>query len=484
MSAYDNILKFSRNKDFTVFFLFAFIFVIYILFGFGVTISNDSTTNIEQITAMNIWSRSSHFSFHLLGVIFYSVFSKLLGLSPITSVEIMLSLSSLAGSISLYFIVMEMFKDQKLGIITVIIYAFSTGIFRFSIQSEYLVLVPSFSLVSLALYSGKKYFMSGLFFAFGFLTSPFVLLVTPAFFLYNDWKKIFQPKNYWFMAGFLSIYILISYFTFEETINGNWSYSVVFNEYKTSISELNCLRMAAIWAYGYLRSFSVIIPIFIISMLYCYKTYRKLFLICLVLIIIHLPVAIQEARYGGYQLTFYPFFALISAIGLNIILKKSQTVAILILLLFLGINFFFVSSERNFNRSLRDTYVMLEKDPSIPDSSILFVYQATKPIQTIYAPKLKSIGLLTSYQENIAEKMLKYEKPGFKEIIEKNQHLYLLESGQSMPDDYLKLMFSGFVKRQGVKIKGFGKEKLQPYLGSDAFKLLKNYPIDVYQINK
>ena len=123
--------------------IFLILTTLYIVFGYGVMITNDSVTNIDQIVSMNIWSRSSHFTFHLLGVIFYLFFSKLLSLSAVTSIEIMLAVFSAAASVALYQIVLKKFNNANQAIITVIIYAIASGIFRFSSQVEYIVLVPS-----------------------------------------------------------------------------------------------------------------------------------------------------------------------------------------------------------------------------------------------------------------------------------------------------------------------------------------------------
>ena len=109
-------------------------------------------TNIQQIQNYDILSRSSHFMFHFLGVGFYLVFSGLFGLSAIVTTELMLSLVSVLGAISLFYIVLIEFNDKKLALLSVIIYSFSSGVWRLSVQSEYLILVPSFALLSLFFY--------------------------------------------------------------------------------------------------------------------------------------------------------------------------------------------------------------------------------------------------------------------------------------------------------------------------------------------
>jgi hypothetical protein len=472
----------SVNSDRYIF--FTVILVVYLVSGFGVTVSNDATTNMEQIVALNILSRSSHFTFHLFGVLFYIFFSKIAGLSPISSVEIMLSLFSLAGSVALFFIVRNKFEDIRIAFITIVIYALSSGIFRFSIQAEYLVLVPSLALISLAFYVYQRYILSGIAFALGLLTSPFILFFIPAFLIYNTWKTLFTKRNFLFLGGFLSFYLIVSLFTIKETLGGDWSYGVVLNYYKEAIAKINYLRVTSIWIYGYLRSFLVVIPFIIIGLYICYKTQRRLFFLILIMGLLHLPLAIPEARYGAYQFTMYPFIAILAALGINTLFARNKVAVFALMTLFIFVNFYIVLTERKFNRELRDTYVMIQKDPAIPEGSVLFLYQASKPVRTLYAPKLDLVDMLTDYQEGMAVDLPGYQKPDLNEIISTHEHLYLLESGTSMPDDNFKLLFSGFVKGQGAKVKGFGREKLLLYLRTAKFTKLSDYPIDVYRIEK
>jgi hypothetical protein len=465
--------------------VFVCIYLIYLLLGFGVTISNDAASNLEQISALNILSRSSHFSFHLLGAGFYYLFSHLLGINPVTSVEIMLSTVSLAGTVALYFIVRKYFSDEKLALLTALIYAFTTGVFRFSIQAEYLILVPSFALVSLAFYEYDHPLPAGLLFAFGLLTSPFILLFSPAFLLFTQKKKLLSKGNFIFLAGFIALYLLVSFFTIRETVSGNWSYRSVFDFYRETLVKMNYLRIAAIWVYGYLRSFNILLPIIVAGLVIAWKNHRRLFWVIVLIIVLHLPAAIPEARYGGYQLTVYPFLAIFCALVFRDLYTREKKWQVLsFILVYLGINFFIVLSERHFNRQLRDTYVQLQQAKSIPAGSVLFTYQASKPIHTLYAPKFETIDLMSDYMEDMSALLPGYSKPDLENIIASSRQLYLLESGVSMPDDYLKLFFSSFIKGQGAKVKGFGREKLQPYTGSSRFIRLPSYPIDVYRIQK
>jgi hypothetical protein len=477
-------LKNKFSDDSKVLFLFGFIFIIYIFSGFGVTVSNDSTTNIEQITNLNILSRSSHFTFHFFGVLFYIIFSNGLGLSSIASVQLMLALFSITGTISLYYIVLNKFEDKEIAFISVIFYAFSSGIYRFSIQAEYLVLVPSFALISLALYVSNKYILSGITLALGLLTSPFILAFTPAYLIFNTRETLITRKNFQFLAGFLSFYLLISYFTFNETLKGEWSYGMVFDYYKESLLKISYLRVAAIWVYGYLRSFIVVIPFIIVGLLKCFFSERRFFYLILFIGFIHLPLAIPDARYGAYQFTMYPLVSILAAWSIHSVFLRNKTGAVFIIVLFMAVNFYIVLTERSFNRDLRDTYIRMQQDPAIAAGSILFLYQAAKPIQTLYAPKLNPVNIMTGYQEYMAESLPGFKKADVSEIISKNENLYLLESGTSMPDDKFKLLFSGFIKGQGVKVKGFGKEKLIPFLSGADFILMKSYPIDLYKIVK
>ncbi len=464
--------------------IFACIYIIYLLLGFGVTISNDSASNLEQITALNIWSRSSHFSFHLFGVAFYYIFSHIIGMNPITAVEIMLSTISISGTVALWFIVKKYWRDENLAMLSTIIYAFSSGVFRFSIQAEYLILVPSLGLVSLALYAYHRYLLAGMIFALGLLTSPFILLFTPAFLLFTNRQKAISKENLFFIIGFLGLYLLISFFTIKETVSGEWSYRIVYDYYKEMLMKLNYLRIGAIWLYGYLRSFNILLPIIIMGLVMAWKNDRRFFWIIALVVIFHLPAAIPEARYGGYQLTVYPFFAILAAFVLIELFKKKKWLAVTCLLIYLGINFFIVISERQFNRQLRDTYVELQQTSTIPQGSVLITYQSSKPIRTLYAPKFETVDILSDYMENISTLLPGYSKPDLGKIFSSDKQIYLIESGVSMPDDHIKLLFSGFVKGQGAKVKGFGREKLKPYAGSSRFIKLPSYPIDVYRIQK
>ena len=79
--------------------------------------------------------------------------------------------------------------------------------------------------------------------------------------------------------------------------------------------------------------------------------------------------------------------------------------------------------------------------------------------------------------------------PGFipvdlHQVISKNETVYLLESGVSMPDDHLKLLVSRFTKNQGAKVKGFALEKVLAVESSLQIEKLGDYPLDVYKLTK
>ena len=329
-------------------FIFLILTTFYVFFGYGVMITNDSVTNIDQIVSLDIWSRSSHFSFHLFGVIFYLFFSKLIGLSAVTSIEIMLAVFSAAAAVALYQIVLKKFNNVNHAIISVIIYSIASGVFRFSSQVEYIVLVPSLGLISLFFYAKGKYFISGIVFGFGLLTSVFIVLFAPMLLLFTSFKELFKKQNIIFALVAISIFLFVNLFTYRETVSGTWSYGGEIEYYKKILSEINYLRPAAILVYGYLRSFNILILLLPFILVYLFRSNRELFYLLLIIILIHLPLAIPEARYGGYQMTAYPILAISAGYFLNKFLTKRKYMAYFTILLFLVINIFIVTSERSF----------------------------------------------------------------------------------------------------------------------------------------
>lgn len=465
---------------------FLLIFIIYTLFGFDLAITNDACTNSLQIADYDILSRGSHFSFHFFGVIFYYVLNTLFGTSSVDSIEAMNATFSVLGSIGFFYIIKGRYKDERIAYLAVIIYAFSTGIFRFSCRAEYLVLIPSFSLISLGFYSAKKYFLSGMVFALGLLSSPFILLTAPAYLLFNEKNTIFSKKNIIFTAGFLLLYIGVSFFTFESTVSGQWSYSQVFYAYIEMFSSLKPLRILAIWVYGYLRSFNIILLFFAIGLIQIFKSDRRMFWVIILLIIAHLPAAIPEARYGGYQMPLYPFMAIAASFGIMEPLNKNKVLAYGFIIVFLIGTFYFVWSERHFNKQLDKTYELLNKNIEIPDSTIVFTYKAIRPIRIFHASRLIITSLKTDYRESVllSTSISDYSKPSYDEIFNSSKDIYLIESGVMMPDDDIKSLFSSFVSEMGSKGKGFGLKKLKPYLAEREVLLMDNYPLPVYVLKK
>lgn len=469
-----------KNKNPYLIFIVAL--TVYILFGYGVTISNDSVTNVDQISSLDLWSRSSHFSFHLFGIIFYLIFSKLIGLNAIISVEIMLAFFSAAAVVSLYEIILKKYKDVNQAIITVVIYSFASGVFRFSCQAEYLVLVPSFGIISLYLYSKGQNLSAGIFFGLGLLLSPFVVFFTPMFFLFTSVKELFKKQNIIFAVSAIGLYFIVNIFTYKETISGHWSYAGPYEYYKEYLSEMNFVRTAAIHLYGYLRSFNIIIFLLPFVLYYLFKTNKELFYVFITTVIIHLPAAIPEARYGGYQMTAYPIIAISTGYFLNNLLKRSRFTVLVVIFLFAVTNIFIVFSERTFFRDLKETYVRLSNN--LEDNSVLIVYQATKPIVNIYAPNLRVYDIQTDYLNEMAKGLPGFVPTDLNEILTNNDTVYLLESGVSMPDDHLKLMARQFTKNQGAKVKGFALEKVLETDSSIHLEKLENYSIDVYKLTK
>ncbi|MDP2362639.1 MAG: hypothetical protein Q8M94_02595 [Ignavibacteria bacterium] len=471
---------YMKNK--TPLILFFALTALYILFGYGVTISNDSVTNVDQIVSLDLWSRSSHFSFHLFGIIFYLFFSKLLGLSAVASIEIMLSVFSAAAAVALYQVTLKKFNDVNQAIITVIIYSIASGIFRFSCQVEYLILVPSFGIISLYFYSKGQYLIAGILFGLGLLTSVLLVLFIPMFLLFTSVREIFKKQNIIFAISMIALFLTVNIFTYRETVSGNWSYGGELSAYKEIFGEINFLRPAAILVYGYLRSFNILILLLPFTLYYLFNHNRELFYISLFTLFIHLPFAIPEARYGGYQMTAYPIIAVASAYFLTRILRSPKWI-ITISLIFSFLNFYIVYSEREFNRDLKDTYVKLSNE--LEDNSVLIIYQAVKPVRNIYAPNLRVLDLHSDYQSKLAEKRYSdYVAPDLNEIFTNNDTVYLLESGVSMPDDNFKLLVSRFTKNQGAKVKGFALDKILSVNPSVRIEKLNGYLLDVYKLSK
>jgi hypothetical protein len=462
--------------------LFIILALTYILFGYGVTITNDSVTNVDQIISLDLWSRSSHFSFHLFGIIFYLIFSKIFGLSAITSVEIMLAVFSATAAVALYQVILKKYKSVNQAIITVLIYSFASSIFRFSCQTEYLILVPSLGILSLYFYSKSQNLIAGIFFGLGLLTSPFLLLFAPIFLLFTSFKELFKKQNLILVASILAVYLTVNIFTYSETVSGNWSYGSVFNYNKEVLSEIKPLRIAAIYLYGYLRSFNIIIFILPFILYQLYRSNKELFYVFIITILIHLPVAIPEARFGGYQMTTYPVIAICSGYFLNNLWNKHRNKILLIIVLFTVINILLVFSERSFARDLKETYVQLSNN--LENKSVLIVYQAVKPIKNIYAPNLQVFDLLSDYQVELAAKNSGFVPTDLAEIFSENDTVYLLESGVAMPDDHLKLLVSQFTKNQGAKVKGFALEKVKVINSPIQIEKLKGYSLDVYKLTK
>ena len=463
-------------------FIFLILTTFYSLFGYGVMITNDSVTNLDQIVSLDIWSRSSHFSFHLFGVIFYLFFSKLIGLSVVTSIEIMLAVFSAAAAVALYQIVLKKFDNVNQAIITVIIYSIASGVSRFSSQVEYIVLVPSLGIISLFFYAKGKYFIAGIVFGLGLLTSVFIVLFAPMFLLFTSFKELFKKQNIIFALVAISIFLFVNLFTYRETVSGTWSYGGELIRYKQIIGEINFLRPAAILLYGYLRSFNLIIFFLPFILYYLFRFNKELFYLLILIIFIHLPVAIPEARYGGYQMTAYPILAISAGYFFDSLLKKRKHIVYIIILLYVFTNIFIVSSERSFFRDLKDTYIQLGKN--LNNKSVLIVYQASKPIKNIYASNLQVYDIKSDYLNKLAENSPGFVPIDFSQVYKDNDTIYLLESGQSMPDDKLKLLFKSFTKNQGAKVKGFALEKILTENPSFQPERLKEYPLDVYRLTR
>ncbi len=454
--------------------------LIYGLTAYNVTISNDSCTNIEQIVEGDIFKRSSHFGFNFLGVVFYKTGSILSVANPVYSTQFMLALFSALGSIALFLVTLKRSSSHHVAALSAIIYAFSSNIWRFSLQSEYLVLVPSLGLIACSYWTYGRWFLGSMFFALALLTSPFALFIIP--FAYPAITNISRKQIAFGLAGFLLCYGGVSVFTYQETINGEWSYNLVYTYYTKSILSIKPIRVLAIWLYGYFRSFHVLLPFVIAAAWMTFRSNRKWFYIFVLGLAMHLPAAIPEIRYGAYQMTFYPYLAYLLAgfISQNEGRMKKLIYATLISYVF--INSYIVLKERSFQHQLAATYTQMQNDKAIPDSATVLMYQATKPLNTVYASRLKGVAIFSAYQEKLTDNLERFELPDYKKIGEQQQSVYLIESGTSMPDDNLKLLVSGFVKNQGAKLKGFGLEKARAMYPDAEFTLLSGYSMPVYKL--
>jgi hypothetical protein len=314
----------------------------------------------------------------------------------------------------------------------------------------------------------------------GLLVSPFAILFTPAFLLFTSLKDLFRKHNLIFATGIIVVYAGINIFTYKETMTGHWSYGWEITYYSGIWNEINQLRLAAIYVYGYLRSFNILLFISPFILVYLYKSNKELFFILIFTTLIHVPLAIPEARYGGYQMTVYPLIALSAGHYLNKLLGNHRYTTLTLILLYTGINFFFVLSERAFSRDLKDTYLQLSS--KLGNNSVLLVYQAKKPIKKIYASNLRVYGLLSDYQNRMEINNTGYVPTDLNKILSENEVVYLLESGVSMPDDQLKLLFSTFTREQGAKVKGFALEKVLAVKPSLNIVEERNYPLEVYKL--
>ena len=470
----------SRNLKYSCV-LFALFMLIYALTAFNVTVTNDSCTNIEQIVAGDILKRSSHFGFNFLGVIFYKALHVFGLKNPIYSTQFMLALFSALGSVALFGVTLKRSSSHHTAVLAALIYAFSSNVWRFSLQSEYLVLVPSLGLISCSLWAYGRWFIGSISFALSLLTSPFALFILP--FAYPEALKINRKQIMLGLLGFFLCYGLVSYFTYEETLNGEWSYNLVYTYYAKSIESMKPIRIFSIWAYGYFRSFHMLLPLFFMGIWSAFSQNRKLFFAIIVGIIIHIPAAIPEIRYGAYQMTFYPLLAYLVAGKIAQSTGLSRIASYAALFCFFMLNLFVVNEERSFKQQLADTYKQLQSDLSIPNNSTLLMYQATKPLNTVYAPRLNGVAMYSAYQEKLTDNLERYELPDYTKLGEEQQTIYLLESGTSMPDDMLKVLLSAFVKNQGAKLKGFGLEKAKTMYPKAKFSLLPGYTLPLYKLN-
>lgn len=454
--------------------------LIYLLTGFNVTISNDSATNIEQIQLGDILHRSSHFGFVFLGVVFHKIFL-LVGISSaIVSTQFMLSLFSALGALAFFYLAHKRTGNVSTALLAVLLYALCSNIWRFSVQNEYHVLIPAIGLMAIALWEFGFYPAGGAVFALAFQTSPFVMFMLP--FALPAFRNNKLKSSLFAFAGFAVLYLLVAFFTIKETLYGEWSYRLIYDYHMKSLASLKPLRVFSILAYGYLRSFHFIIPFIIASFFFTFKNNRRLFYFLLAAVLVHIPAAIAESRYGAYQMTLYPFLTLQIADMVRYFSDRNKKLFYAAGLLFVLMNLYIVSEERGFHRNLAETYVQFQNDRAVPDSTTVLMYQASKPFNVVYAPRLKAVPMFTAYQEKQTENLEKFELPDYGKMAKKEDVMYMLESGTSMPDDRLKLLLSSFVKQQGAKLRGFGLEKVKVMYPDSRIEPVEGYGFPVYRI--
>lgn len=479
------ITGFFTEKIFSIDFymrliIFSFIFLIYLMSGHDVTVSNDQITNIQQIEAYDFYSRSSHFSLHFFGIIFYWLLNTFLGMSVTGSIQFMLSFFSAISATLLYALVIDVFKNKRLAFITVFIYAFSTNVWRMSIQSEYLILVPSFGIIALYFFIKDKYILSGLAFGFGVLVSAFMICFLPAFLLKLPSREKIIKSSAFFVAGIVSIWGIVNVFTFQETVSGSWSYGGILSYY---YENLKYVRSFLILMYGYIRSFNLVMIITIIGLILLLKENKKLFYLTIGLLLLHIPTIFNEARLGAYQIPVYPFVAISAAYFIDKFWKRRKFFFIFMLMIFFSVNAYLVFAEREFSNNLANTYVKLQSDENIPDSSIIFMYHASRAISEVYAPRLLPISIVHEYHfDKIKDMDPEFNFPNYAELINSEKEKFILESGTLPPDDQIKNYFLSFMDKEGVKTKGFALRTLNPFLENRQLKLLPDYPMDVYKI--
>jgi len=470
----------SNPVKYQLFLILSFL-SLYIGTGYGVTITNDSLTNIEQVEMLDLWHRSSHFGFHFLSILSYLFFQSFGLDSPVFSTQFMLSCISIVGVVALFRIVLLWKNNLDLAFVVALIYGLNSNIWRFSVQNEYHVLVPALSMAAIALWLHGKHLFGAAVFGLATLTSPFAIFSLPLVFIKP--LKINRSIIFNSIAGFLLVFGAVSLFTYKETLQGEWSYDLVFQYYKKTISLTNFTRVFSIYLYGFFRAYHIVLLLLIIFLIRYRKTEKRLVLLLLVGFLLHLPAAIPENRYGAYQMTLYPLIAICSGFVLHQMFIKKKVYFTLFIAVYIATNTFVVLQERAYHQNLSELYTSLQNDLSIQDSSYVFMYKATKPFNEKYAPRLKGISVYSNYLENLADNLQNYELPDYKSLLNSGAPVYLIESGVSMPDDMIKSLFSKYTDKQGAKSKGTGIKKIKEICESASFDKMQEFEsIVVYKV--
>lgn len=459
----------NRNK---VALFFVALLMCYIGTRFGALPSGDATENIRQIEKYDIFSRGSHFTFHLLGVAFYSILHFLFKTSAITATEIMLLVVSFLGVFAFYASIVTVWKDKQLALFAAMVYALNSGIWRFSVQSEYVVLVPALMLLSLYAHIRNHPLGAGALCAAALMTSPFSILMAPLYLVTFKSNRLWFKRAGFMVATCILVYLVGSGVVAQDVVEGTWSLS---GSLKRFIMLIDPERGLVVLVYGFIRSFHIFLPLMIWGGYIVYKRDKWLFVVSLAVIVMHIPTTLAEARQGAYMFGVYPLVALYAAFALKKIAQRRTSIMVAYISIFALLNFLIVYAEKMHFVNIAQTYQMLDNDPAIPTGTRVFVYPSRKPMAYV-TKRLKSVSI-ESFVTSVFGRGRVIDA-----AVADGHRMLLVESGARQPDDYFKQALQQFSKRYNVRENSFGRSVIKKQLPHATLQLLKGYPVDVYEI--